>query len=43
MLHHTRLERLTSENQSSLLGPSESYEENEVLCIQLLLVKHTIH
>ncbi len=30
MLHNTRLERLSGEKYSSLLGPFVSYEENEV-------------
>ncbi len=30
MLHYTKLERLVSDKQSSLLGPFVIYEENEV-------------
>jgi hypothetical protein len=33
MLHYTRLERLDSDKDSSLLGQSLSYEENEVLFV----------
>jgi hypothetical protein len=31
MLHYTKLERLASDKQSSLLSPFVIYEENEVL------------
>jgi hypothetical protein len=30
-LHNTRLERLTRDRDTSLLGPFESYKDNEVL------------
>ncbi len=36
VLHNVKLERLTRDNHSSLLGSFLSYEENEVLWIQTL-------
>ncbi len=35
MLHYTRLERLASDKDSSLLGQFLSYEENEVLFVNM--------
>ncbi len=36
VLHYTRPEKLDKDKHSCLLGPFVSYEENEVLWIQLL-------
>jgi hypothetical protein len=33
VLHHTRLDKLVWNKQSSLLGPFVSYEEKEVLLV----------
>ncbi len=35
MLHYTRLERLSSDKDSSLLGQFLSYEENKVLFVNM--------